>query len=98
MSFIACSKGERAGKPSKNKLSPPPMDTRNPKGVTSASLASWKETGYIMDAATSVHLARAPPKLIAGLYFMLHKNQIRSLDKPAAERLFVPVHFGQDKK
>ncbi|GBP33633.1 hypothetical protein EVAR_32131_1 [Eumeta japonica] len=37
---------KRAGEPSERRWSPPPMDTRNPRGVTSAFPSSW--TGCLM--------------------------------------------------
>ncbi|GBP98559.1 hypothetical protein EVAR_103900_1 [Eumeta japonica] len=41
-------KGKRACDPLEIRWSPPPMDTRNPGGVTNALSAYWKGIGYLI--------------------------------------------------
>ncbi|GBP63147.1 hypothetical protein EVAR_59706_1 [Eumeta japonica] len=42
-------RGIRTSEPSESRRSPPPMDTRNSKGLTSTLQASWQEIGYLME-------------------------------------------------
>ncbi|GBP59845.1 Synaptic vesicle glycoprotein 2B [Eumeta japonica] len=48
-SFTKLSSGKRTGKPSKSRWSSLPMESRNPKGVTSALPASWEEIGFLVE-------------------------------------------------
>ncbi|GBP91037.1 hypothetical protein EVAR_42576_1 [Eumeta japonica] len=54
----AYSRSERADEPSESRLSPPPMDSRNLRGVTDALPASLNETGYLMEGA----IGTGPPE------------------------------------
>ncbi|GBP44777.1 hypothetical protein EVAR_86592_1 [Eumeta japonica] len=48
------SRGEREGGPSASRRSPPPMDTRDPRGVTGALPAPWKGIGYLVEGIGSM--------------------------------------------
>ncbi|GBP28701.1 hypothetical protein EVAR_19742_1 [Eumeta japonica] len=42
-------RGKRAGETQESMQSPPPLNTPNSKGVTSALLVSWVEIRYLID-------------------------------------------------
>ncbi|GBP38581.1 hypothetical protein EVAR_96183_1 [Eumeta japonica] len=85
-SGIIYSRGKGAGKPSLSGRSPPPMDTNNPGGITSALPTSWEGTGYLMEegerSGRSVFaiLAQKPKKVSQRPKFEI------SLDRGPAER------------
>ncbi|GBP39610.1 hypothetical protein EVAR_26693_1 [Eumeta japonica] len=43
------SRGKRATEPSSSRWLPPPMDTRHPRGISGALLASWEGIGFLME-------------------------------------------------
>ncbi|GBP01686.1 hypothetical protein EVAR_101070_1 [Eumeta japonica] len=74
-------KGKRACDPLEIRWSPPPMDTRNPGGVTNALSAYWKDEKFVLSSPDLEGKLEHPPRaavsegaqIIISLKNLLHK-------------------------